>query len=211
MTYLIARKLSIRIFWRSFVTAEEESRRIILRKGRMESKLHIILKILAYCYFWDRNLVIEPFTRVNRFRPDLIAWTKSEIPTEEKPIPDLWIECKQVKLKKLERLSRILPFTQIIWINSKQSLTRTLKNLHSRRRKKDFPSNVQLIGISTSKDSWESLIESINEKKPQWRINRHSKELLVIDVTGTEINPIPLDFQILLESKHKFSEKTMGG
>ncbi|MFX0207029.1 MAG: hypothetical protein ACFFDT_13660, partial [Candidatus Hodarchaeota archaeon] len=188
MTYLIARKLSIRISWKNIVTEEVESRRIILKKGRMESKLHIILKILAYCYFWDKNLVIEPLTRVNRFRPDLIAWTKSEIPTEEKPIPDLWIECKQVKLKKLEKLSRLLPFTQIIWINSKQSLNRTLNNLHS-RRKKIFPSNVQMIGIMTSKDNWESLIESINPKKPQWRVNRHSKELLVINVTRTEIDP----------------------
>ena len=59
MTNLIARKLSIRIFWKNIVTEEVESRRLILRKGRMESNLHIILKILAYCYFWDKNLAIE--------------------------------------------------------------------------------------------------------------------------------------------------------
>ena len=196
MNYLIARKLSFRIFWKSIVTTEEESRRIILRKGRMESRFHIILKILAYCYFWDRNLVVEPLIRTNRYKPDLIAWTKSEIPTEEKPIPDLWIECKHVKLKKLQNLSRILPFTQIIWIHSKQALTRTLKNSHSRRGN-FFPSNVQLIGITTSKDNWDSLIHCINEKMPRWRVNLHSKDLMMINVTETKIDPIPLEFHII--------------
>jgi len=67
MSYLISRKLPIKIFWESYVTKRVESRRLILQKGRMESKQHIILKILAYCYFWDRNLVIEPHVRLNRF------------------------------------------------------------------------------------------------------------------------------------------------
>lgn len=196
MSYLISRKLPIRIFWESYVSEQVESRRLILRKGRMESKLHIILKILAYCYFWDRNLVIEPHFRINRFKPDLIAWRKSEIPTEEKLIPDIWIECKHVKLKKLKKLSRILPLSQIVWMHSKQSLTQIIKNLQPRKVKDLLALNVQLIGITTSKQNWKSLEESIDRKKPQWEINRHSKDKMMIKIRGSNCNPIPLEFHI---------------
>ena len=196
MSYLISRKLTIKIFWESNVTKEVESRRLILQKGRMESKQHIILKILAYCYFWERNLAIEPHFRLNRFKPDLIAWRKSEIPTQENLVPDLWIECKHVKLKKLRKLSRKLPFSQIVWIHSKQSLTRTLKNIQSRKKSIFLSSNVQLIGIETSETNWESLKDSINVKKLHWGVLRHSSDRMVINIRETGI-PISLVFHTL--------------
>ncbi|MHA2203659.1 MAG: hypothetical protein ACW991_08210 [Candidatus Hodarchaeales archaeon] len=191
----VSRKIPFRIIWENFVSGKVESRRIILRKGRMESKLHIILKVLAYCYFWDKNLIIEPHFRLNRFKPDLISWRKPEIPTKEKLIPELWIECKQVKLKKLKKLSRALPLSQIIWIHSKQSLTRIIRNIQSRKRRYSLVSNVQVIGIETSKSNWEALEESINIKKPQWGINRHSNTLMKINVRASD--PIPLEFHVL--------------
>ncbi|MFX1517410.1 MAG: hypothetical protein ACFFC6_13985 [Promethearchaeota archaeon] len=196
MSYLISRKLPIKIFWESYVTEEVESRRIILQKGRMESKQHIILKILAYCYFWDKDLVIEPHFRLSRFKPDLIAWRKSEIPTQENLIPDLWIECKHVKLKKLRKLSRMLPFSQIVWIHSKQSLSRTLKIIQSKKKCMNLNSNVQLIGIETSEASWESLMDSINVKKLHWGVRRQSNDRMEINTRESD-NSISLVFQTL--------------
>ncbi|MFW9904583.1 MAG: hypothetical protein ACFFFH_09645 [Candidatus Thorarchaeota archaeon] len=195
MSYLISHKLSIKIFWESYVTEEVELRRLILQKGRMESKQHIILKILAFCYFWDRNLVIEPHFRLNRFKPDLIAWRNSEIPTQEKQVPDLWIECKHVKLKKLRKLSRMLPFSRIVWINSKQSLARTLKNIQT-KKSMYLCSNVQLIGILTSEANWALLKDSINLKKLHWRVNRHSSDGMEIIVRESD-SPISLVFHTL--------------
>lgn len=192
----LSRKLSFKLFWESSVTGKLESRQIILRKGRMESNLHIVLKVLAYCYFWDRKLLIEPHFRLNRFKPDLISWRQPEIPTKEELIPDLWIECKHVKLKKLKKLSRALPLSQIIWIHSKQPLTRTNKNIQSKKVRHSFTSNIQLIGIRTSKSNWKFLEESIDTKKPQWGINRHSNTLMVINVRGSNIDPVSLEFHI---------------
>jgi len=198
MSYLISRKIPIKIFWESNETEELESRRLILQKGRMESIQHIILKILAYCYFWERNLVIEPHFRLNRFKPDLIAWRKPEIPAQEKLVPDLWIECKHVKLKKLRKLSRILPFSQIVWIHSKQSLARTLKNIQSMKKSMHLSSNVHLIGIETSEANWESLKDSIHVKKLQWGVCRHSKDRMEISVREERSDiPISLVFHTL--------------
>ena len=196
MSYLISRKLPIKIFWESYETEEGESRRIILQKGRMESKQHIILKILAYCYFWDKDLVIEPHFRLSRFKPDLIAWRKSEIPTQENLIPDLWIECKHVKLKKLRKLSRILPFSQIVWIHSKQSLSRTLKIIQSKKKNRNLNSNVQMIGIEASEADWESLMDSINAKKLHWGVRRQSNDRMEINTRESD-NSISLVFQTL--------------
>ena len=196
MSYLISRKLPIKIFWESYETEEGESRRIILQKGRMESKQHIILKILAYCYFWDKDLVIEPHFRLSRFKPDLIAWRKSEIPTQENLIPDLWIECKHVKLKKLRKLSRILPFSQIVWIHSKQSLSRTLKIIQSKKKNRNLNSNVQMIGIEASEADWESLMDSINVKKLHWGVRRQSNDRMEINTRESD-NSISLVFQTL--------------
>ncbi|MHA2327677.1 MAG: hypothetical protein ACXACR_04085 [Candidatus Hodarchaeales archaeon] len=176
------------------MTGEVESRRIILRKGRMESKLHIILKVLAYCYFWERKLVVEPRYRVNRYRPDLIAWGKSEIPTKEERTPNLWIECKHVKIKKLIKLSRALPFSDVVWIHLVRPLTRTIEAIQSRHR---LASNVHLIGIETSNRNWESLEESINIKQPHWRIIKHTNYLMVINIRESNVDPIHLEFHIL--------------
>ncbi|MFX0053215.1 MAG: hypothetical protein ACFE8U_18215 [Candidatus Hermodarchaeota archaeon] len=176
------------------MTDEVESRRIVLRKGRMESNLHIILKVLAYCFFWERNLIIEPHFRLNRFKPDLISWRPPEIPTQEKQIPDLWIECKHVKLKKLKKLSRALPLSQIVWINSAQSLTRTIKSIQSNKISPILASNIQLLGVETSKQNWESLQESIIRKKAQWGINKHSNNSMKINVRASDLDPIPLIF-----------------
>ncbi len=197
MTNPLSRKLTFRIIWENTVEGEVESRQLIVRKGRMESNRHIVLKGLTYCYFWEKNLIIEPHFRVNRFKPDLIAWRQPEIPTKDKLIPDLWIECKHVKLKKLKKLSRALPLSQIIWIHSKQSLTRTIKNIKSKNERDFLASNIQLIGIETSKTNWESLEESIDIKKPLWGINRHSNTSMMINVRASNIDPISLEFHVL--------------
>ncbi|UCG01801.1 MAG: hypothetical protein JSW11_19620 [Candidatus Heimdallarchaeota archaeon] len=197
MNNLLSRKLPFRIIWEASTPGEVEYRNLILRKGRMETNLHIALKVLAYCYFWDRNLTIEPLFRLNRYKPDLIAWRKSEIPTKEKLIPDLWIECKNVKLKKLSKLSRLLPFSEIIWVNSKQLLTRTIKSIQSKKQREILASNVQLIGIETSKQSWESLEDSINVKKPEWKINRHSNTSMVINLRTRNLDPVTVEFHVL--------------
>lgn len=197
MNYSLPRTLSFKLIWKNYVTEEVESRRIILRKGRMESKLHIVLKVLAYCYFWERNLTIEPRFRLKRYKPDLISWRKPEIPTKEELIPDLWIECKHVKLKKLIKLSRVLPLSTIVWIHTMQSLTRTIEKIQSKGDKNQLASNIQLIGIETENKNWKSLEESVNTQLLQWEINELANNSMVINVRGRNTNQILLRFDFL--------------
>ncbi|MFX0013188.1 MAG: hypothetical protein ACFFB2_02915 [Promethearchaeota archaeon] len=190
----LSRTLPLKLIWENFVTAETESRRIILHKRRKESNLHVILKVLAYCYFWEKKLIIEPRYTLNRYRPDLIAWGRSEIPTKEEWIPSMWIECKHVKIKKLIKLSRAFPFSNIVWFHLMRPLAKVLEGIQS---KQYLFSNVQLIGIKTLDKNWDSLKESINLKQPQWGIIKHKNNLMVINRRERERDPVNLEFYIL--------------
>ena len=193
----LPRTLSFKLIGKNNSTGEMESRRIILRKARTESKLHIVLKVLAYCYFWDRNLIIEPRFRLNRYKPDLIVWRESEIPIKEELIPDLWIECKAVKLKKLIKLSRALPYSKVVWIHLLQPLSRIIKNFKSRKTKNQLTSNVQLIGIETSRRNWIFLEESIETNHLQWVVTQQAIDSMEIFIRSRRSDPIPLQFHVL--------------
>ncbi|MHA2243810.1 MAG: hypothetical protein ACXADY_02485 [Candidatus Hodarchaeales archaeon] len=197
MNVQLPRILPFKLIWKNDIAGEVESRRIILRKGRMESNLHIVLKVLAYCYYWDRNLIIEPRFRLNRYRPDLIAWRESEIPTKEELIPDLWIECKHVKFKKLIKLGRALPLSNVVWIHTMHSLCRTIDNIKSKRVKNQLPSNVQVIGIETSNLNWKSLEESVNTHHLQWKVTRNPRNSIEITIRGKSIKQVLLQFNHL--------------
>ncbi len=193
MNDLPPRKLTFQVVRRNEISGEVDSRRLILRRGRVESKLHIILKILAYLYFWEEELVIEPLIRVNRYRPDLVSWRESEIPTKLEKIPDLWIECKQVKIKKLSKLSRTLPLSKIVWVHTFQSLSRVMNNAKS-KIKYQLTSNVHMIGIDASPVTWNSLEESISTKSLRWEVTLHEKNFMTIFTSSKSINEVSLRF-----------------
>ncbi len=197
MSYPLSRILPFKLIWESYESAEVFYRRIVLRKGRMESKFHIILKILAYCYFWDRNLIVEPRFRFNRYKPDLISWKKSEIPTKDELIPDLWIECKAVKIKKLIKLSQALPLSTVVWIHFLQPLSRTIKIIQSKKKKYKLASNIQLIGVETSNKNQISLGESIDADYLQWKITQQARGSIEIYIRGWRSDPISIHFHVL--------------
>ncbi len=194
---LLSRNLSFQVVRRNKVSGEVDSRRLILRKGRVESKLHIILKVLTYLYFWEKDLFIEPNFRLYKYRPDLVSWRESEIPTKEEKIPDLWIECKHVKYKKLLKLSRALPHSKIIWMHTLRSLKRTISNTKT-KTKLQRASNVQLIGIDTLMETWKSLEESISTKQNQWMVTLHERNLMTVSVEDQSINGFSVRFHLLL-------------
>lgn len=182
----LPQKLSFNLIWKDQAAGEEEIRKVILRKGRLESTLHIALKVLAYLYFWKKNLIIEPHYRWHRYRPDLISWRKAEIPNIEKMIPDIWVECKYVKLKKLFKLSRGLPSTNVYWIHTLQRLQKIVTSAQFEKKWQLAP-NIQLIGIESSQNTWQNLEEGIKTYQLQWRITQVEERLISVRI-GNQTN-----------------------
>ena len=82
----VSRKISLQ---RNLLKTKDliEIDQLILRKGKQESYLHILIKILAYIYFWDvkKQIIIEPKS-IGRYKSDLISYQDHEIPTIERKI-----------------------------------------------------------------------------------------------------------------------------
>ncbi|MFX0182387.1 MAG: hypothetical protein ACFE95_04815 [Candidatus Hodarchaeota archaeon] len=196
MQEFLPRTYSLKIFYKDNSGGIKESRRLILRKNQFETTLHIILKVLAYLYFWDNELIIEPNFRLRKYRPDLIAWKKEEIPSKDLLIPALWVECKKVKIKKLIKIARVLPSSSIIWIHVLNHLTKVNMSLQDKQKYK-LPFNVKLIGINASTYTWECFFDSISSKHPYWRIIRQDTNSLKIFIRDLNLPPGDLYVQFV--------------
>ncbi|MBD3254167.1 MAG: hypothetical protein GF383_03700 [Candidatus Lokiarchaeota archaeon] len=154
---------------------QTEGRTLYLRKGKTETFLHILLKILAYCYFWDEEeqLIIEPDFRYRKFKPDLISFSQSRIPKRLEREIDLWVECKKVSIKKLIKLSRGLPHSRIYWVQEEKMLTRILKTSKLRNKLKKL-SNVNLLSIRTHDVSLRPLALELGMQNPTWKLQENS-------------------------------------
>ncbi len=99
------------------VVSPKVRRKLILVKNDSEGREHVVLKLLAYCLFYDERLRVEPDLGMH-YRPDLAI-------QGEHDVPEVWIDCGQIALEKAEKLSRKLRATRLIFIKeSVQELTR---------------------------------------------------------------------------------------
>jgi len=82
------------------ITKGIEKKLIILKKTSDESLNHIILKFLAYLFFFNDNLQIE-INASQHYKPDLVKFDEELTWKVTK-----WIECGVVDLKKLLKISK---------------------------------------------------------------------------------------------------------
>lgn len=105
----------------SFTLRSEDRRRplpskLIIGRQELETVQHVILKLLAYCYFFRERLQIQPDLANDNipFVPDL-----AQLDYELRPV--LWIECADCGVNKLNKLAVKVPEAEI-WV-IKPSLT----------------------------------------------------------------------------------------
>ena len=83
-------------------------RKLILVKEEVETRHHIVLKILAYLLYYDPRLKIESAVRMH-YQPDLVI-------EGDHGIPELWIDCGQIAIRKVESLAQKLRTTRIVLV-----------------------------------------------------------------------------------------------
>ena len=98
-----------------------KSEKIILVKDIFELRNHVVLKLLAYLIFYDPRLKVEISADMH-YKPDLM------IPGDH-GIPELWIDCGQVALRKAESLTGKLKTTRIIFVKETLRELATFKKL----------------------------------------------------------------------------------
>ena len=81
-------------------------RKMIIVKAEMESREHIAMKLLAYLLFYDPRLIIEKSVDMH-YKPDLAIMGDHDL-------PELWIDCGQIAVKKVESLAGKLKSSRFI-------------------------------------------------------------------------------------------------
>jgi hypothetical protein len=155
-----------------------KQQRLYLRKGRSETLLHILIKILAYCFFWDEKetLIIEPNYKLRSFKPDLVSFSSSEYPSRLEKYVSKWIECKKVTVKKLVKLSKILRRSKIYWFHTYSAFHGILKG-NTMRKKINALINLKLVAIKIEKNALNQITLDLGRKNPIWILRWENKDL----------------------------------
>jgi hypothetical protein len=108
-------------------------------------------------------------------------------------IPRIWVECKNVKLKKLVKLGRWLENGNIYWINTYDSLSRSIKSIQKRKKVK-IPNNIFPIGIRISEKELSYFIDSLSKKPIHWNVIQEEKTSFFVSVRNNEFESLNLKF-----------------
>jgi hypothetical protein len=166
----------------------DEEQRLFFRKGKSETFFHLLLKLIAYCYFWDKNkrLIIEPNFKFRKYKPDLISFSPSEIPRRMTQEIDLWIECKKLSIKKLIKLSHNLPHSKIYWFHTQKAFQKILSNIKIKLKLKALK-NLKLIGVTSKYNPFKSLAIELGKKNQAWQLQRIEDQLVLTNGFWKEV------------------------
>lgn len=98
--------------------------KLVLVKGESEHRAHVVLKVLSYLLFYDPRLAIDAEVGMH-YKPDLSV-------QGEFGLPELWIDCGDVTLKKVRSLARKLKNTRFVLVKASrrnlEQFRRTMEN-----------------------------------------------------------------------------------
>jgi len=99
---------SLRQGKKEFSTSGDVKKKLVLVKNDLESRTHVTLKLLAFMLFYDPRLQVETSAGMH-YKPDLM------IPGEH-GVPELWIDCGKIALRKVDSLSGKLRASRVIFV-----------------------------------------------------------------------------------------------
>lgn len=112
-------------------------KKIILVKNDLELRAHVVLKLLSYMLFYDPRLQIEMNIGMH-YKPDLV------IPGDH-GVPELWIDCGQIALKKVDSLSIKLKATRICLVKETKREMESFRKVIE--KKVDYPEKLEYLAF----------------------------------------------------------------
>ncbi len=102
-----------------------DHKKIIFVKAEGELRNHVVLKLLAYLLYYHPEMKIDVSADMH-YKPDLF------IPGEHN-VPQLWIDCGKIALRKVESLAGKLKHTRVIFIKETKRELDVFKKLVGRK------------------------------------------------------------------------------
>ena len=97
------------------IEAPRFKRKMIFFKEETESREHVVLKLMAYLLFYDERLKIEAEIGTH-YKPDLVI-------EGDHGVPEMWIDCGRITLKKIESLAEKFKRTKIVIVKGEKNET----------------------------------------------------------------------------------------
>lgn len=107
------------------IEAPRFKRKMIFFKEETESREHVVLKLMAYLLFYDERLKVEVAVGTH-YKPDLAI-------EGEHGVPEMWIDCGRITLKKIESLAEKFRRTKIIIVKSEKNETLSFRKQAAKR------------------------------------------------------------------------------
>lgn len=123
------------------------ARKLVLVPALNETGEHLALKLASYLLFWDCQPVVEASSRHpalagQEFVPDLMA-------LDDSGQVRLWVECGQVTMHKLKKLTRRLPAARIVVVKATEREAARLRgDLKDRLERQE---RIEVLGLPGTK------------------------------------------------------------
>ncbi len=111
--------------------------KIVLVKDMIELRTHVALKLLAYLLYYDPRLKIEVSAEMH-FKPDLLIQGDHQV-------PELWIDCGKIALRKVESLAGKLKRTRLVFVKEARHELEMFKKLVV--KKIDAPERLEFLAF----------------------------------------------------------------
>jgi len=107
------------------IEAPRFKRKMIFFKEETESREHVVLKLMAYLLFYDERLKIEAEIGTH-YKPDLVI-------EGDHGVPEMWIDCGRITLKKIESLAEKFKRTKIVIVKGEKNETLSFRKQAAKR------------------------------------------------------------------------------
>lgn len=155
------------------IEAPRVSKKIILVKNDSESRDHVVMKLLAYVLFYHSRLKVEPTLPNMHYKPDLAI-------ENENALPDIWIDCGYVSLKKVETLSKKLRSTRFVLMKKSESELKRFRAMVD--KKVEWAERVEYLAFESG------FVEGISEnllKNNQFTLYEVMEEVIGVVINDT--------------------------
>jgi uncharacterized protein YaeQ len=111
--------------------------KLILVKDELEQRAHVVMKLMSFLLFFDPRLKIETDVGMH-YKPDLAV-------LRDDGIPELWIDCGKIALRKVESLAFKLRRTRIVLVKETRAEMERFKKLID--KKVEYGERVQYLSF----------------------------------------------------------------
>lgn len=106
---------------KEFSTSGDVKKKLILVKNDLESRAHVVMKLLAFMIYFEPRLQVETSAGMH-YKPDLMI-------AGDHGVPELWIDCGKIALRKVDSLSGKLRASRVILVKETKRELETFRQL----------------------------------------------------------------------------------